>query len=320
MRAAVLIVGLCVGLTACASVPKQQAAQLAKSGAEASDAAARDVRELSTRVDHQAELMAFNGTYMACVRAPADCEAEKVDRDNTAEARKLVRAINLRAQALTALGDAYRALGVEAEYDAEGAMETVVGRLTTSVNAYANLLGASSLISEPVGAIITQGAGLLARDRQRARLQSGSAHIRLAVVKMREALALEKDLYVGLAETLALQENKAVENLFAAGMIARAPMLAPMATGLGVTLVPDAEQLLASNVSVRTATLAYMRGQADDRRYLQEARYLAINNALNKLEQAHRDFELADSPDIADLTRAINEVTALIPAPQEAAR
>ncbi|HWW12604.1 MAG TPA: hypothetical protein VN018_08800, partial [Brevundimonas sp.] len=143
---------------------------------------------------------------------------------------------------------------------------------------------------------------------------------RAAVVKMREALALEQGLYTQLAGTLALQENKAVENLYTAGLIARAPMLAPMATELGVTLVPDAEQQLAGNVSVRTATLAYMRGQADDRQYLQEARYLAINNALNKLEQAHKDFELADSPDIADLTRAIDEVTALIPAPQEAAQ
>ena len=320
MKRTLILTSLCIGLTACASAPREQASQLAKSGAEASDAAARDIRELSAQVDRQAELMAFNGTYLTCTLAPAECKPEAIDRANAAEARKLMQAINLRASALTALGDAYRAMGAEAGYDAEGSMRTVVGRLTSSVNAYASLLGAAPLVSAPVGGIITESAGLLARDRQRARLRAGSERLRLAVGKMREALALEQTLYSGLAGALALQENKAVENLFSAGLIARAPLLTSMAADLGVTLSPDAELTLANNVGARTAAQAYIRGQADDRQYLQEARYLAIADALTKLEQAHSDFEQTDSPDIADLTRAIDTVTALIPAPEEAAR
>ncbi len=322
MREWLIVGGLCLGLTACASVPRDQAAQLAKSGAEASDLAAQEVRDLSGRLDRQEELTAFTATWETCVELanPAECEPVDQSDANAREVDKLIQAINLRARALTALADAYRALGQEAEYNAEGAMETVVGRLTTSVNAYADILqpGSGTLISAPAGNVITQGAGLLARDRQRARLRDGSARIRAAVTLLRTSLAGEVRLFNALSGTFADQEGAAVEALYDAGLIERAPLLRPMAEDLGVALTPGAEQILASDPRARGAALAFLRGQANDRVRLQAARYDAILKALAKLEEAHADFETLGGADIADVNRAIAGITALIPAPKEA--
>ena len=324
MRGWLIIAGVCAGLAGCASVPRDQAADLAKSGAEASDLAAKEVRDLSGRLDRQEELMAFTNTWETCIELadPNQCEPADQSDANAQEVGKLIRAINLRADALTALADAYRALGQEAQYDAAGAMEAVVGRLTTSVNAYADILqpGSGALISAPLGSAVSQGAGLLAGDRQRTRLRNGSARIRDAVVLLRRSLGAEVRLFNALSGSFADQEGAAVEALYNAGLISRSPLLQPMAADLGVTLVPDAEQILASNPSARGATLAFLRGQANDRVRLQAARYDAILNTLAKLETAHTDFETVGAADIADLNRAIAEITALIPAPKEAAR
>lgn len=324
MREWLIVGGLCLGLTACASVPRDQAAQLARSGAEASDLAAQEVRDLSGRLDRQEELMAFTTTWETCVELTDPTQCEPVDQSdaNAREVDKLIQAINLRARALTALADAYRALGQEAEYDAGGAMETVVGRLTTSVNAYADIIqpGSGTLISAPLGQAITRGAGVLAGDRQRARLRDGSARIRGAVGLLRRSLGAEVQLFNSLSGSFAEQEGATVEALYDAGLISRAPLLQPLAADLGVTLVFDAEQILANDRRARASALAFLRGQANDRVRLQAARYDAILKTLAKLETAHTDFETVGGADIADLNRAIADITALIPAPRETAR
>lgn len=324
MRTLLLVIGLCAGMAACASVPREQARQLAQSGAAASDLAAKEVRDLSGRLDRQEEMMVFTATWETCAAQAANTPCDPVEQSgaNAAEVDKLIRAINLRASALTALADAYRALEQEAAYDAEGATEAVVGRLTTSVNAYANLIqpGSGTLITAPVGAAVAQGAGLLARDRQRGRLRDGSARIRAAVGLLRQSLGGEVRLFNALSGAFAQQEGAAIEALYDAGLIARAPLLAPMATDLGVALTPGAEQILASDTRARGAALAFVRGQANDRVRLQAARYDAILRALAKLEAAHTDFETLGGADIADLNRAITDITALIPVTKEAAQ
>lgn len=317
-----LIAGACIGLTACASVPRDQAAQLARSGAEASDLAAQEVRDLSGRLDRQEELTAFTATWETCVELADPTRCEPVDQSdaNAREVDTLIQSINLRARALTALADSYRALGQEAEYDSEGAMETVVGRLTARVNAYAEIIqpGSGTLINGASGGAIRQGAGLLARDRQRARLRNGSARIREAVALLRRSLGAEVQLFNRLSGSFAEQEGATVEALYDAGLISRAPLLQPMADALGVTLVPEAEVILASDPRARGAALAFLRGQANDRVRLQAARYDAILRTLARLETAHTDFETLGGADIADLNRAIAQVTALIPPPPEA--
>lgn len=319
-----IVAGVCAGMAGCASVPREQATQLAKSGAEVSDLAAQEVRDLSGRLDRQEELMAFTNTWETCIELADPSQCEPVDQSdaNAQQVGTLIRAINLRAEALTALADAYRALGQEAEYDAEGAMETVVGRLTTSVNAYADIIqpGSGTLVGAPLGQAISQGAGLLARDRQRARLHGGSARIRAAVGLLRRSLGGEVRLFNALSGGFAEQEGAAVEALYDAGLIERAPLLKPMADDLGVTLTPGTEQILATNPSARGAAIAFLRGQANDRVRLQAARYDAILKTLAKLETAHGDFETLGGADIADLNRAIAEITALIPTPSEAGR
>jgi|GEM_PF-2076930 len=324
MRKQLIVGGLIISLTACAAVPKEQAGQLARSGAEASDLAAQEVRDLSGRLDRQEELMAFTTTWETCVELADPTQCEPVDQSdaNAREVDTLIQAINLRARALTALADAYRALGQEAQYDAEGAMETVVGRLTSSVNAYAEVIqpGSGGLIGAPLGGAIRQGAGLLARDRQRARLHNGSARIREAIGLLRRSLGAEVQLFNSLSGSFAEQEGATVEALYDAGLIERAPLLKPMADDLGVALVPGAEQILATDPRARASALAFLRGQANDRVRLQAARYDAILKTLAKLETAHTDFETVGGADIADLNRAIADITALIPAPRETAR
>lgn len=327
MQRSLTVTGLCLGilasLAACASVPREQAAQLAKSGAEASDLAARDIQDLSARVGRQVELRAFADTWETCTDpGGAPCTQTIPSAENQKESLDLIRVINLRANALTALGDAYRSLGQEASYDAEGALEPVVDRLATSVNSYAAVFraGPEPLLSAPITGVITQTAGLIARDRQRARLIAGSGKIREAVVLLREALAHEVRTYGPLSNIFAQQENATVEALFEAHLIARAPVLQPMADDLGVTLVPGAEEVLASNDDARTAVLALLSARASGQGYRQAARYAAILTALDTLAEAHRSFEAQGAADMADLNRAIADITALIPAPKEAAQ
>lgn len=317
----VIAVSAAVCLSACASVPNEDARGLAKSGADASDLAAREVRDLSGRLDRVEEFNAFTATWETCAALAAgqSCELVEQSRANADETERLILIINRRAEALSALGDAYRALAAEADYDAEGQLEGAVGKLTTSVNAYADLVqpGSGTLIGGPLGTVITQGAGLWAREGQRERLMAGSARIRQALDKMRTALSAEVGVYNQLSGTFADQEGATLEAMFDAGLIHRAPLLAPLATDMGVVLVPNAEQLLTSNANVRLATRAYVRARANDTVRLQAQRYDAILSAFGRLSQAHAEFERARSPDLADLERAVVEITALIPAREE---
>lgn len=318
-----LLLAICAwSVAACATVPKEQAAELAKSGAQVSDAGASDVADLAERVNRQPGLIVLNSTWKTCVRLtdPADCRADRLDPASRLQTSTLARAITLRANALVALADAYRAFGAEAEYDAEGATEAVAGRLETTVNAYAGYMGSQkvALISAPLGIAITQGAGLWARDRQRARLMTGNENLRQAVAALQAALAQERVLYTGLSEALSLQESAAVATLYEAGLIQGTPMLGSLAEGLGVSLTPGAEQVLTRDANARTATLAYLQGRTDGASAAQTQRYVALGQALAKLEQAHRDFERTGQPDIAGLARMVDEVTALIPSPEEA--
>lgn len=321
MRWFPVVAGLAIlSLTACVSVPKDAARALAKSGADTSDLAAREVRDLSGRLDRVEEFNVFTSTWETCAAAPGQpCEPEQQSPDNAQATEELILIINRRGAALSALGDAYRALSVEADYDAEGQLEGAVGTLTASVNAYADLVqpGSGTLIGGPLGTAITHGAGFWAREQQRQRLIAGSIRIRQALDKMRSALAGEIRLYSDLSKTFAGQEGATLEALYEAGLILRAPLLAPLAADMGVTLAPGAEQVLASNLNARTATQAYVRARANDSIRLQAQRYDAILRAFGKLAQAHADFEQARSPDMADLERAVVEITALIPDTKE---
>lgn len=310
------ILGLSL-LQGCVSVPREAATALATRGATTSDLAATDVRRLGQRLDDIEEINAFHRTYSAC-NAPgvADrtrCTTDPQTEENAQAAEELITIIDARATALTELGDAYRAFKTEAEYDAEADLKSAVQSLATSVNAYASLLGPETeIVRAPIVALATHAAGWWARDQQRQRLIQASSSIGASLHTLRLALEKEAETYDRVSEQFARDEQFARSSLFQSGLILRAPTLAPMAAGLGVTLAPTAEATLNADLSARIAAQAYLEGRSMDEVRKQRQRYQILIAGLGRLETAHTEFAEARTFDPADFDRLMLELAALL--------
>jgi hypothetical protein len=294
---------LVMASTACASVPRGPAATLADAGLSATSAFGTDVRDLRTRLVRGDVGDAFTQTWLACQNAnPSLCEVKQPSSVVRKERLELASAIMLRAKAIDALHQAYAALKTEATYDARADLVGSVDRLVAGVNSYATAVGAlaggapaaaTSLISRPLAAGLSFGAGIYADQKQRSRILAANRAIGEAATRLRDAMA--------------------VEALLQAGIASPAESARPLLTELNLAMAKDAEAA-AKTLAGRTAIEAVVEAAAYADALALASRYQASIGALTELTEMHADLAAKQPINLKDIIRFLDELDAALSA------
>lgn len=306
-------------LSACASAPREPAGRLADAGTQATGALASDVRSLARRLEYGDVLDAFARTYYGCAPDAPRCVPQLAASPLYEERRQLADTIALRGQALSALQGAYEALEAEADYDGRADLAGAANEAVSGVNSFAMAVSAlpgagaaKALISEPLQAIISYGAGILGDRSQRRRLLAASRDIRLVTARMRDALIGEANATATIMGEVENERFATREALLKANLISNAELLKPMTDELGVKVVPNADAIVAKSPTTQAAVLAAVRAMSRADTIVIQNRYRAAIDALNGLVRAHADLERKRPLSLADVERSLAELDAAL--------
>lgn len=323
MRMILSVIALTSLLTACASVPRGPASELAGAGMKTTNAFSTDVRDLNVQISRIDILKAYTSTWNACQNPTPmkPCETQ-TESDAVKQKRlELMEAIELRAEALDGLRAAYEALNAEASYDAKADLSGAVNEAVTSVNAYAAKISeigggapGSDLISKPLSSALNFGAGLWAEHKQKKRLLAASKEIQAVAQRLHDALKVEAFVFKSFSETVTIQRQMTQAALLQGGLISGSELIRPMATNVGGTLVKDADALIAKSPAARTAIEAAMIESSKTEARILATRYDASIDALNALIKSHKNFEMGQPLGISDVIRFLTELNAAIEA------
>lgn len=313
---ALLSVPLAMG---CATAPRGPAGDLAQAGIKATGALSSDVGDLSRRLEYADVTDAFTRTWTNCSPTAPTCNPQLAPDENYSARRDLAKVIRLRARALDALSAAYSALNQEAQYDARADLSGAADAAVSGVNAFASgvarLSGAApgaAAISEPLGGVLSFGAGLLAERNQRKRIIVASRVIGAATKRMRDALQLEAQVF---EESIAEVENERTDArraLLSADLISASDLLKPMADQLSVKFVPNADALLAKSPRARAAVIAAMKAMSRAEVLTIQNRYRSSIAAMDALLAAHADLERGGPVSLADVERTVSDLDAAL--------
>jgi hypothetical protein len=315
MRAILFSAAALALLSACASAPRDPAAKLADAGMKATGALGTDIREMSARLQYADVTDAFTGTLSNCEPSARECAPFLPPAENYESRQKLAKVIALRARALDALGKAYSALNEEAAYDGRadlaGATDAAVSGVNIFASAVAALPGAgaaASLITEPIAAGLSFGAGLIGESKQRRRILAASRVIGAATERMRDALKVESEVFAEILEGIQDQRAEARTILFNADLISAADLLQPMAEQLDVKFVSNADALIARSPRAKAAVIATMQAMSRAEVAALQSRYRSSVAALDGLLEAHADLERKRPISLADVERSLAEL------------
>jgi hypothetical protein len=307
-------------LAGCASVPRGPAATLADAGMSATSAFATDVRDLSTRLARGDVADAFTRTWELCQNPNASlCTVQQPGGEVRQARDQLVATIELRAQALDALHRAYTALKTEAEYDERADLVGAVDQAVTAVNSYASAVAAlagagpaGALVSQPLAAAVSFGAGLLADRRQRRRILAANGAIGTVTAKLRDALQVEAAVFESIITAVIEERTAAQRALLQAGLVSGAESIKPLITDLDMIAAKDADATIGRSPPARAAVEAAL--QASERADVAalRTRYRAAVGALNELVDMHAELARERPVDITDVTRFIAELDAAL--------
>ncbi len=310
-----------VALAGCASADRGSAASLAEAGINSTSALERDVRDTVAKLEYVDVTEAFTATWQLC-QNPGICSVMVPSNANYAKRRQLVQSIALRAQALSALKNAYRALENEANYDAREDLEGTTSDAINAVNSFASSIAPlapaplAAVISQPIAAVFSAGAGFFAGSQQKSRILEANRLIENATKRFRDALAAEKYAFVSIEDYLALHRKEARLALLDAGLVSRSSVLMPMAKRLDMTLVKNADSIIAKSNATKTSVEAVIEAQSRADLQNTKRKYDAALSTLDSLLVAHskilndRGLSLSDiNSNISALNAALEDQT-----------
>jgi hypothetical protein len=304
---------------------------LATAGVDASGAISREVVARADRVNSRANLYNFDYAYqlMRTCAAPTSrtpitnagnggtCDiistAETLRSGEVAQRiDRLSRIIRLRSRALDQIAAAYRALGAEADYDAQADFENKIKAASDGVNALASAVGLGAIPE-----VVTTGArilgGVLAAHAQQRRLVRDSARLQAIAVHLRSALVAEQNLHAQVdAVTVDLDVNTR-RSLAQAGLVPPLPALRDVVTVSGFPAVSDGTLQSTLDRDPGLAAAARVTALAS-RPASPDAALEASIAVLDALIAKHREFEAGRPLTLADLTAAVARLTELVDA------
>lgn len=348
-RPVALLVSLVLaGLGGCASVPRDAAVTLSQTGQRATSASQNALQGLSADVQQVAVRQLVRTALIQCAAqdaakakgptappaaprgsavaaqpfaATAPCPVAELGEAGLAADRanqNLAQVILLRVKAVSALGDAYGAFADEAKYNARGELEAALGSLDAQVNtltAGLQALGAPGLSLVAIEPLVNAGAGAFADRAQARRLRAASQRIHAALQALIKAMSAEADLYGQVAQPIADNRARVMDQLLASGVADPVATLAAFEAPL--TSAPP-KSLSADDRSAVAAARTIVRYQAQhDTATVAESYRLNIKT-LQALSDAHSKFEAgqpltleAASADIDQLTGWVTAVKPL---------
>ena len=323
------LLGVCaamLALGACAAAPRAPATSLSQAGLKASNAFATDVRTLSTQLAYVDAADAFSSTYERCVGRPTctprelSPAQEALQEELRTERRNLAAAVAARATALDALGAAYSALEQEAASNGSADLEGAARRLVTGVNSYVDSVSTltgnpiASVISAPVGEVISGITAEVGERRQRRRIIAGSRAIATAVQSLRNALSEESRVFDTMDDYVVLHRTGVLRAMLDSGLASRSPTFTSFAQNMNITPAPGAEGVIASSVAVRAALDAVVEANARADVIAMQQRYRMSLEALDALLVGHRELEQTRSVSLATIERVIARLQAVVDA------
>lgn len=325
------LAALCLG--ACATVPRADALKLADAGQSATAGYRGQITNLNDMVDRSGALQETISVYRICNVArnrqrqtspdgPSLCEqvtiptGEPSPEEQTLDSARsrLVEAIELRRRALGALSDAYGAMRREAEYDAGSDLETSTRSLVSNSTALVRLFGLTienDIAAKAAMEIPARVARWNAESAQAERLHAASARIGAATLMLARALGEERDLYVGLSQTLAERERAFRNMLLEHGLAPRTGALSRLAATTGTSLNSNVETTVAADPVMRPAALRAEDAETRARIVDIQLSYETAQQALNEMAGQHARFEAENEVSIDDVSRLIQELNAL---------
>lgn len=310
-------------LGACATAPRGPAGTLADAGAHAAAVFATDVDDLALRLERADAGEAFAVTWQVCQNPNIPCTQLPPDA-NSERRKELARVVRLRGAALDALGEAYAALRLEADYDGRadlaGAAKEAGGAVDAFAGAVAKLSPASpvaSLVGQPVSATAELLGGIAGERNQRRRIIRASGAIGAATERLRVALEAEAGVFDTIAGYVGIQRTEARLALLDAGMVAPTELVAPMARDLGVRFSPGADAAVAKSPAAREAVVASVRALSNADISEMRGRYRSAIAALGSLAAAHTQLQAGGEVSLEGVQRTLAGLDAALPAPRK---
>ncbi|MFZ4381746.1 MAG: hypothetical protein ACOYO0_07270 [Sandarakinorhabdus sp.] len=260
-----------------------------------------------------------------CQRAsdPADPLGQGTSVDINAPLRQeLAKTIQLRAAALTALGQAYAALKQEADYDARADMTDAVNEAVTNTNSFAT--AAFTLAKAPIpvdiGKLVGAAGGLIAEKRQKGRILAANAKLREITQRLHDAMKAEAQIYDIIASPIAINRSRVTLFLYDEGLLDGGQLIKPVLDALEVPSPPGIAAKIASNPALKAAVREGLRASQEIETVRARARYRASLAALQALLVEHDNLAEQRSVSLTDVVRLLAEVNALLENPATPAK
>lgn len=302
---------------------RSRATTLANAGVSATDTLAADERSTSSQIRSLDELEAFNRTYEACAAQGPKCEQQQTPAAASHRREQLAEAVDARAKAVEALGEAYRAFQAEAAYNAQSDIQEKVGAAFDAVNGYKSILdqipGVASYTAaeQPFEKLAAYGAGLLAQRAQVRRLLRDNRWILPVTIELRDNLKREAGVFDSIAGYTATIRTRTATNLFDSGLASYDGELQPLLSDVRLSATADPQDLIAKSERLRTALAASMTAHDAARVKQTQAAYRAAVGALGQLISAHSALERKTPASLDGLNQRLAELNALLSAKQE---
>jgi hypothetical protein len=302
---------------------RSRATTLANAGVSATATLAADQRSTSIQIRSLDELEAFNRTYEACVAKGATCQQRQSPDAASQKREELAEAVDARAKAVEALGEAYKAFQSEAAYNAQADIQQKVGAAFDAVNGYKSILdkipgvAAYTAAAQPFEKLAAYGAGLLAQRAQDRRLRRDSLWILPVTTELRDNLKREAGVFDSIADYTATIRTRTATNLFDSGLASYDGELQPLLSDVRLSPAANTEDLIAKSERLKTALAASMTARDSARVKQTQAAYRAAVGALDQLISAHSAFERKTPPNLDGLNQRLAELNALLSAKQE---
>ena len=308
-------------LVGCANAPRGPAGRLAEAGIQATASFGSDTSALASRVANGGVAGAFVERLDLCEAQPNFCNLQTdpgTPADpNAALRQELAKTIQLRATALTALGQAYAALKQEADYDARADMQGAVNEAVASTNSFA--AAAFSLAKAPIpvdiGKLLGLAGGIIADQRQKGRILAANAKLREIAQRLHDGMAKEAAIHDLIASPIAINRSRVTLYFYDQGLLDGGQLIKPVLDALEVPPPPGIAARIAGNPALKAAVREALRASQDIETVRARARYRASLAALQALVVEHDNLAAQRNVSLAEVVRLLAEVNALIEPP-----
>jgi hypothetical protein len=309
----------------CASAGRRAGVTLADEGV----AAAKQTETLLVQTSGTLQPYVEGQFLLAPLRGTAPPSSDLLNNLNIAQ-----QALTLRIGVVTNLAKAYTAMKEHASHDAGAALEKSVTNLTGSVNAYAKLIPGASAIPETAAFVIAKAAGAIAGAKQVKQLKAASVAIRERIAKFRDVLGKEADLLESIRRVTDSTTATNARALWDLGLGQPDPIVRVYLETYGLQYDPkefaatikDLEKVQAADpapencpkpcntkaMRLRFGVSQVVRYRVNRAMELGRGVVLKHADALQTLEESHRDFEADQFVDAAAVTAELETLKAIV--------